>query len=147
MRTFLRQHLIVRSCVAVCRIAIMLAIVAAAAGAQQTATITGVITDLRSKQPVSGATVMIVGTRVAARSGDDGRYRLAAVPVGAQALSVARIGYATQRRNVSVNNDQVIEFVLESVATSLDEVVVTGTATHDRTIRCCLRNVRMTNLL
>ena len=129
MRTFLGQHLIVRSCVAVSRIAVILAIVAGAAGAQQTATITGVITDLRSKQPVSGATVMVVGTRVAARSGDDGRYRLAAVPAGTPLVSVARIGYATQRRNVTVNSDQVaLDFVLESVATSLDEVVVTGTA-------------------
>lgn len=129
MRTFLGQHLIVRSCVAVSRIAVMLAISAVAAGAQQTATITGVITDLRSKQPVSGATVMVVGSRLAARSGDDGRYRLVAVPTGTPLVSVARIGYATQRRNVTVNSDQVaLDFVLESVATSLDEVVVTGTA-------------------
>ncbi|MEP6620252.1 MAG: SusC/RagA family TonB-linked outer membrane protein [bacterium] len=95
---------------------------------QSTSTITGVVTDLRSTQPLASATVIVVGTRFGAQTGADGRFRISGVPNGSVVLSARRIGYATQRQSISLSGDASVTLVLEPAAASLDEVVVTGTA-------------------
>jgi TonB-linked SusC/RagA family outer membrane protein len=96
---------------------------------QGTSVVTGVVTDARSKQPVVGVAILIVGTRFGGQSGADGRYRIAGVPAGSQMVSARRIGYVTQRRAAVLGNDPVVvSFDLEPAAAALDEVVVTGTA-------------------
>jgi TonB-linked SusC/RagA family outer membrane protein len=124
------QHLLTRLAAAV--VVAAWALVATPAHAvllaqQPTGVITGVVTDTRSKQAVTGASVTIVGTRFGAITGNDGRYRLAGVPTGSQILSAKRIGYATQRQTVSVSDAATANFALDPAAASLDEVVVTGT--------------------
>jgi TonB-linked SusC/RagA family outer membrane protein len=101
---------------------------AARAAQQATSTVTGVVTDARSTQPVPGVSVLVVGTRLGATTGADGRFRIVGVQSGSQVVSARRIGYSTQRRNVTVSSDQVVvNFVLEPAAAALDEIVVTGT--------------------
>src|SRR5260221_10079576 len=95
---------------------------------QQSTEITGVVTDGRNRQPVSGASVLVVGTRLGVQSGVDGRFRIGGVSTGGQVVMVRRLGYATQRRSVTLTGPQVMNFELEPAAMSLDEVVVTGTA-------------------
>ena len=106
------------------------ALAARAAQQQQPATIiTGIVTDARTRLPVPGVAVTVVGTRFGAQTGVDGRYRIAGTPSGSQVVSARRIGYATQRRAVSISGEQTnANFELEVAAASLDEVVVTGTA-------------------
>ncbi len=131
MRTRFGQHLMSRSLVAVALVAAMISVASAhpAHAVQQgTAMITGVVTDVRSKQPVAGVSVTIVGTRFGAQTSADGRYRMGGVPMGSLVVSARRIGYATQRRSANVTGDQVVNFDLEPAAAALDEVVVTGTA-------------------
>lgn len=134
MRTRLGQHLMSRSVVAAWLVAAAINAMAArpahaARTAQQgTSTITGVVTDARSKQPVPRASVLIVGTQFGAQTGTDGRFRIGGVPAGNQVLSARRIGYATQRHTVTVGSDQiVVNFDMEPAAAALDEIVVTGT--------------------
>src|SRR5260221_288454 len=95
---------------------------------QQSTEITGVVTDGRNRQPVSGASVLVAGTRLGVQSGVDGRFRIGGVSTGGQVVMVRRLGYATQRRSVTLTGPQVMNFELEPAAMSLDEVVVTGTA-------------------
>ncbi|MDB4916668.1 MAG: TonB-dependent outer membrane protein SusC/RagA [Gemmatimonadetes bacterium] len=96
---------------------------------QVTSTMTGVVTDARSQQPLAGVTVVIVGTRFGTQTGTDGRFRIGGVGSGTVEVSARRIGYATRRQTATVAGEQtVVSFALEPAAAALDEIVVTGTA-------------------
>jgi TonB-linked SusC/RagA family outer membrane protein len=89
--------------------------------------ITGRVTTVVSAEPVAGANVSVVGTPIAAQTGDDGRFSLAA-PGGEVRLVVRRIGY--RRREVPVRADQSdVQVALEQDVFNLEAVVVTGLAT------------------
>jgi TonB-linked SusC/RagA family outer membrane protein len=90
--------------------------------------VTGTVTDGGSHQPLAGVSVAILGTRFGGQTGADGKYRIAGVSPAAQTLVANRIGYGTQRKALPAGGDQVVNFVLETTALSLDEIVVTGTA-------------------
>ena len=105
----------------------------APAAAQTTGTITGRVTDSRTEQPVAGATIEITGTRLVVSAGDDGRYRISNVPLGAQTISARRLGYAILRKPVTVSaGDATVDFALQTSVVSLDEVVVTGTTGREQ---------------
>src|SRR5438128_2240901 len=61
----------------------MVAVPSADARAQSTASISGVITDARSKLPLANVSVVVTGTRFGTQSAADGRYRITGVGVGA----------------------------------------------------------------
>ena len=134
MRTWLAQNLVSGTLVAACVAAVAITAIAAPPAhaarlmQQGTSTITGIVTDARNKQPIPGASVVVVGTRFGAQTGADGRYRVTGVPSGNQTVSARRIGYASLRHTALAGGDQVVNFELEAAATALDEVVVTGTA-------------------
>ena len=92
--------------------------------------VTGRITDARTTLPLAGTTIQVVGTGLEATSDNEGRYRIAGVPAGAQVLLARRIGYAGVRRPITVRDDQPVsaDFALEPSAFSLEDIVVTGTA-------------------
>ena len=58
------------------------------------ATVTGVVRDAQSGEPVAGATVALSDLGRVTTSGESGRYLLRRVPAGLQHLEVQRIGYA-----------------------------------------------------
>jgi len=93
-------------------------------------TIVGRVTDVRTSAPVANAQVEVEGTRVATATGDDGRYRLTAVPAGSHVVIVRRLGYAAARQRVAVTDDQqaTADITMQPAAVALDQVVVTGTA-------------------
>ena len=95
-----------------------------------TATITGQVTEARSNRPLSNVTIQVSGTQLGAVTTDDGRFRIVGVPAGTQVLSVRRLGYASVRQPVVVAGagTTTANLQLNVQATSLDEVVVTGTA-------------------
>src|SRR4030081_3311083 len=116
-----------------CGAVTLLAVLAGARPAlAQTAagTIAGQVTEARSNRPLSGVTIQVNGTRLGAATTDDGRYRIIGVPVGEQVLSVRRLGYASAQQPVGVagSGTTTANLQLQPQATSLDEVVVTGTA-------------------
>jgi TonB-linked SusC/RagA family outer membrane protein len=110
--------------------ALLAALGAATAGAQQGGSIAGRVTDTRSGQAAVGATIEVVGTALAATTDDDGRYRIANVPAGRHTITARRIGYALARQSVTVagQGQTTADFALQPTALSLDAVVVTGTA-------------------
>src|SRR2546422_8569152 len=97
----------------------------------QGGTVTGRVTDSLSGQGIAVATVTVVGTGLSARSGDDGRYRIADVPVGEHTIRVIRIGYTAVTKPVTVLPDQeaALDFALPPQATQLEEVVAIGYGT------------------
>jgi TonB-linked SusC/RagA family outer membrane protein len=114
---------------------ILVAMSATAAAAQGgTGRITGIITDRAAGAPVSNVTVTVVGTQLGARSGPDGRYTIADVPVGQQRLRAARIGYAPTDQLVSVASGQVLtmNLAVAAVSVTLDQMVVVGYGSQKR---------------
>ena len=112
------------------RFAVVAALVAAtaAAAAAQTTSISGTVLDA-ANAPIAAAQVSIPGTRYAAATDNNGRFRLSGLtdPVGtAVTLSARRIGYASSSLPVHVG-DENVTFHLTAAAVSLNEVVVTGT--------------------
>ncbi|MDE2679665.1 MAG: von Willebrand factor type A domain-containing protein [Gemmatimonadota bacterium] len=85
-------------------LALTLAAATAAPVQAQTGTVTGQVTHAVTGQPIVGAVVSVEGTSLTTRSGPGGRYSMVNVPAGEQHLTVTRIGYLTQRRQVTVTS-------------------------------------------
>lgn len=96
----------------------------------QTGSIRGRVTDATNGAPLAGAAITVAGTQRGAVSGSDGTYLIGAVPAGRVSLLARRIGYALERRDVSVavGETAVADFVLRPTVASLEQIVVTGTA-------------------
>lgn len=91
--------------------------------------VVGRVTDARSS-PLGGASVRIDNGRFAATTDAQGRFRIGGVSGGTHTLLVLRLGYASDRRQVSVaaGQETTVNVVLQTSAVALEEVVVTGTA-------------------
>jgi TonB-linked SusC/RagA family outer membrane protein len=95
-------------------------------------TVSGRVTDAGSI-PVAGAIITVDGTQLSATTGDDGTYRLAQVPTGTRVIIAQRLGYAPERRTVTVGTgDLRVDFSLTATALSLEGIVVTATGTQRR---------------
>jgi len=92
-------------------------------------TIAGTVTAAQANEPLEGVTVQIEGTQLGASTNALGAYRIANVPAGTHTLTVRRLGYARTTRQVTVSDDATatVNFVLDKTATTLDQIVVTGT--------------------
>ena len=93
----------------------------------QTGTVAGTVVAASTLDPLAGAQVSVVGTTVRAVSDERGQFRLAGLSGTTVALEVRRIGYSMARLNARVGDDEV-RITLAPSATSLEAVVVTGTA-------------------
>jgi len=112
-----------------------IALVAApAASAQQSATITGRITDAGSGQPVAAAQVNVVGTTLGAQANQDGIYTIRGVPSGTVQVRALRVGYAetTQSATITAGQATTLNFVMKPVAVMLTPTVVTATGEQRR---------------
>ncbi len=106
----------------------LLALLGAALSAGAQSVITGTVTAARSKDPIDAATVVVEGTQRGALTGSVGTYRIVNVPPGTYRLTARRIGYAPVTKPVTVATGTVtVDFALERTATTLEEIVVTGT--------------------
>jgi len=90
--------------------------------------VTGVVTDVATKRPIPSATVMLDQT-VTRTTGDDGSYRFNDVSPGAHAITVRRLGYSPSTRRVTIADGvtATVDVALSATASTLDQVVVTGT--------------------
>lgn len=90
--------------------------------------VTGQVTSAVDGTPISGASVVLVGTSTATQTDGQGNYSISA-PANST-LSFSFIGYTSQR--VSVGANTTIHVQLEGGDQALDEVVVTGYGTTTR---------------
>jgi len=91
--------------------------------------IQGVVTDAKTKQPLRGAMLSLDDDAKGVTTDGDGRFRLSNVPAGPHRVVVRLIGYTKRITSVTVADGEplTVSFALDSRATALDNVVVTGT--------------------
>jgi TonB-linked SusC/RagA family outer membrane protein len=94
------------------------------------ASVRGKVTDAATAQPVVGATLILDGTTTTARTGNEGTYAIVGVAAGRHTVTARMLGFASSTQTIDVPTDGSVtaDFALSRVATSLDQVVVTGTA-------------------
>ncbi len=90
---------------------------------QEKYTISGVIKDKSSLETVIGANVLITSISKGVVSNEYGYYSLT-LPKGNYQLIISFLGYKTINKNIDLNSNQKIDFLLEEDATNLDEVVI-----------------------
>jgi hypothetical protein len=114
------------------------------ASAQTQFTVTGLVTDAKTGEPVPFASVALVGRRVGTLSDENGRFALTTKSL-TDSLAVSSLGYATLRRYIDKERtSQAIDFKLEPAGNALQEVVVR--AGENPAFRV-LRQVRKNRLL
>ncbi|MGH7459472.1 MAG: TonB-dependent receptor domain-containing protein [Longimicrobiales bacterium] len=109
---------------------LVMALVTMPAAAQQTGSVTGTVVDKSGRQPLNGAQVSIDGTQLGTLTDARGRYTITNLPAGSIVLRATYIGYRSESQTATVTAGQAATaaFELGVSAVSLNEVVVTGTA-------------------
>jgi len=93
-----------------------------------TGTLAGRVLDAQTNQPVASAQVVVVGSRQGVISGQDGRFVLNGVPVGAHRVRVVLLGYGDAEQAVTVTAGQIatVNFEVQPQAIALKEMVAVG---------------------
>ena len=86
-------------------------------------TITGIITEASSGDPLIGVSVLVKGTTTGTVTDIDGQYEISVAPQDS-ILSFSYIGY--QKEEVNINGSDQVDIRLVESASSLDEVIVVG---------------------
>lgn len=96
--------------------------------------IAGRVTDVKTGHAISGAEVLLNDARWRTTTDTTGWYRLADVDPGTYTLTIRRLGYAKQHRQVTVLAEQedTVNLALAAVAVKLDELVTTATGQQRR---------------
>ena len=110
--------------------AALLSCAASAASAQASGTIRGRLTDAATGRPIADASVTLVGTPLGAVTNTAGDYSMLNVPTRTYEVAARRIGFARATRPVTVSAgaEARVDFALRTAASTLDAVVITGTA-------------------
>ena len=92
------------------------------------------VTETAGNRPLDQAQVVIVGTTLGGLTNADGRYTFRAVAPGNVVVRVLRVGFAEQKRPVTVTAGQAssVEFALSELALTLAPVVTTATGDQRR---------------
>ncbi|PTL25574.1 TonB-dependent receptor [Prevotella sp. oral taxon 820] len=92
------------------------------------ASISGVIKEKKTGEPLSHVSVKILGTMLVNVTDAEGRYRLENLPEGRQTIEVRMAGYRSARQPINVvgNVQSTLDFSLTEDEISLDEVVVSS---------------------
>lgn len=109
---------------------VMLAVGVSALGAQGTqGNINVRITEEGGSRPLDQAQVFIIGTTFGGLTNADGRFTFRNVAPGEHTVRVLRVGYAEQKKTVTVASGQTasVEFSLSTVALTLAPVITTAT--------------------
>ncbi|WP_103019441.1 carboxypeptidase-like regulatory domain-containing protein [Salinibacter altiplanensis] len=90
------------------------------------ATLVGTVVDSASGDPISDANVFIAGSMQGTTTGDQGRFRLRGVPLGAQQLYVSFVGYEAKSRSLNLRESRTyrFEFALQETVLEGEGVVV-----------------------
>ena len=95
------------------------------AKAQHTLTIS--VKDSQTKEPLSGATVLVKGSANGAAADLSGLATLANVSAGKQTLQTRFIGYRTRLDTLTVPFSDTLDILLESESEEMEEVVISST--------------------
>src|SRR5215204_102147 len=91
---------------------------------QNSGSLSGKITDAQS-QPVAGVTVRLINSSYGTASDESGSYTISNIPSGNYTLQVTAVGYASQRRDVTIGSEaSTLDMQIEESTTQLDAVIV-----------------------
>lgn len=93
----------------------------------QTGVLNGIVTDLKTNQPVIGANIILIGTDIGTSSDIDGKYKLEKLSPGIYNIQVSYLGYETiTQSEVEVQGIKPtnINFSMVESSKQLDEIVV-----------------------
>ncbi|MDX2129008.1 MAG: TonB-dependent receptor [Chloroherpetonaceae bacterium] len=93
------------------------------------ATVKGKVTDAKTKEELTGATVKLKGTYYGASAGIDGSYTIRNVSPGEYTIEVSLVGYTpVQKTGVKLKADEafVFDIALKEASVTTEEVVVLG---------------------
>ncbi len=94
--------------------------------AQQKVTVSGIITDAETKQPVIYANIAFPELSIGTSSNEKGEFTIRAVPIGAYTLKVSYIGYTEYSLNMTIKKDVDLKIKLQQQSLGLKEVLVTA---------------------
>jgi outer membrane receptor protein involved in Fe transport len=96
--------------------------------AQNSAKVSGIITDKDSKQPVSFVSISLKGLMASAESDINGNYEITMKP-GTYTIVYAFIGYKTLEKQVTVTDNETLNLniALQENSNSIEGIVITGT--------------------
>lgn len=105
-----------------------------AAVAQGRGVLTGTVR-AQDGAPLAGARVSVTGTNLRVQAGQDGTYRIVAIPAGSHDVSAIMLGFSPQSQRVVVADGQTVtaNFSLQQTALQLGGVVVTATGREQET--------------
>ncbi|MFN9423121.1 MAG: carboxypeptidase regulatory-like domain-containing protein, partial [Gemmatimonas sp.] len=100
-----------------------------AGGQAATGAVTGRVTDVGTKGPLSDVRVQVVGSVSAGRSDANGTYRITGLPAGTYTLRAIRLGYSQGVASVTVTTGGTVtaNFALSVAATNLDAITISAT--------------------
>ncbi|MCH7565397.1 MAG: SusC/RagA family TonB-linked outer membrane protein [Gemmatimonadetes bacterium] len=118
-------------------LALGLAFVASPVAAQGGGSVTGLVTNAETQQPMVSAQVMIIGTNRGTLTNQAGRYLVPNVPAGTYEVRVVMLGFSQETRSITVTSGQAVvaDFNLSSSAIEIDGItvnVITGEAQRAR---------------
>ena len=97
----------------------------------QTGTLTGVVIDAASRQPVTAVQVQVVGTTRGIVTADNGRYTIANLPVGTYTVTFRRVGYnpaTAQSVSVTAGATTTLDIEMSVSVLRLQAMVVTASS-------------------
>lgn len=96
----------------------------------QTGKLTGVIKDQKTGETLIGATIIVEGTKLGAKSDNEGYYAILNVPPGKFTVKASMIGYAPKSVldvEFNINQTTTLDFTLADESITTQEVVVVAT--------------------
>ena len=91
------------------------------------ASLSGVISDSETGEPVPGAIVKLVGYEIGTVSDDNGRFNLDGLPLGERQIAVSQTGYNITKTRVNVGQQLTLNIELEPKIFKGQDIIVTAT--------------------
>lgn len=96
--------------------------------AQTKISLRGKITDARSGEPLTGATIYLADDKIGTTADSNGKYIFKNIPPGHHVIEVSYTGYGTLTEHVEIGADTEKDFALNTVVIENEGVTVTGVA-------------------
>jgi iron complex outermembrane recepter protein len=91
-------------------------------------TLSGKITDVKTGNPLPGASISIPDLKLSVVADAAGRYHFYHLPKGVYLVEVSYVGYMTITKNVNVEGYTITDFALKTTVIEESEIIVTGTS-------------------